>query len=449
MELKDRLNAEDLKRTKAWLNSPRQDPLLLRLYEGEEDELAGAGPLPTLMLIYPLPDRVSAPSDAVAFAKPSSVSLDETLESLFEESFKVTAKKIAVLRRLVMGEKAPQIAEALGVKAETVHSHIKNLGQKLGVSTQIEILATVRAVESGLESSKRQPVALGGNLLDLGDGQHLEFATYGPEAGQPVLYVHGFLAGRNLPQTIEPMLAEHQIRLIALNRPGVGRSSLTSDQTQEHLDHSLRAMAHLMEHFGALYMPVITDGSGLIYALEFARQYPGRCTQILALDPTPPVLNEADLDQYIGLFHKGMVANFSSRQILQTVLQLAYEDAKALKDADAFVDWHFFRQEDGKMASPSRNDVEARWQNLQENLVNRFQHLIFDADLIKTDFVTFPGGSNLRPPITLFQTEDSAYLRPDAVGEFADQLSAPLIEAGPTLPYIEGQMAKILSAIRA
>ena len=449
-DLGHHLNSEDLNRVKEWLRSEQNGPLLLRLYDEEAEKQTAPDLFPKLLLLFPLDTDAAVPEGAVAMAQPSQVVLSETLETLFADSFNITVAERAVLRRLVMGEKAPQIAEALGIKPDTVHTHIKNLGQKLGVSTQIEILATVRAVEASLrtDTTAPTPTQADQNLLDLGNGHKVEFATYGPADGRPVFYIHGFMAGRNLPETINSILAKQKTRLIAINRPGVGRSTLCGGDAQEHLKHTLVSMAKLMEHFGMLYMPMITDGSGLIYALEFMRQYPGRCTQILGLDPTPPVLQESDLNQFVGLFHKSMVANFNSRQIAQTLLQLAYEDGKNLTDANAFINWHIFRQEEKKLFSPSKADIEARWQNFQENMVNQFQHLIFDADLIKTDFVTFPDGSNLRSPITLFQTDDSAYIKPDAVGGLADKLSARLIHAGETQPYIEGQIAEILSMMQ-
>jgi DNA-binding CsgD family transcriptional regulator len=51
-----------------------------------------------------------------------------------------------VLQRLARGQKAAAIAQDNGVSLETVRSQIRSIRVKLGVSSQLEAVALLRAV---------------------------------------------------------------------------------------------------------------------------------------------------------------------------------------------------------------------------------------------------------------------------------------------------------------
>jgi pimeloyl-ACP methyl ester carboxylesterase len=60
----------------------------------------------------------------------------------------------------------------------------------------------------------------------LGDGRRIDFAEYGPAGGRPVLWFPGTPGGRRqIPPDVRAAASERGIRLVALERPGVGASS--------------------------------------------------------------------------------------------------------------------------------------------------------------------------------------------------------------------------------
>ena len=93
--------------------------------------------------------------------------------------------------------------------------------------------------------------------------------------------------------------------------------------------------------------------------------------------------------------------------------------------------------------------IRDSWKNVRENLSGQFEHLIFDADLIKTDFTYFPEGCNLHPKVAVLQTDHSPYLVPGAVESLAESLEADYIPAGPSMPYVEGQMPLLAKTLLA
>jgi pimeloyl-ACP methyl ester carboxylesterase len=63
------------------------------------------------------------------------------------------------------------------------------------------------------------------DLVALPDGRSLAYAEFGDPAGRPVLFFHGTPGYRLNPWTTDAELRSRGVRLIALDRPGVGRST--------------------------------------------------------------------------------------------------------------------------------------------------------------------------------------------------------------------------------
>jgi pimeloyl-ACP methyl ester carboxylesterase len=63
-------------------------------------------------------------------------------------------------------------------------------------------------------------------VVTLRDGRRIGFAEYGPPQGRPVLWFHGTPgARRQVPPTARVAADERNIRIVALERPGVGAST--------------------------------------------------------------------------------------------------------------------------------------------------------------------------------------------------------------------------------
>jgi pimeloyl-ACP methyl ester carboxylesterase len=56
------------------------------------------------------------------------------------------------------------------------------------------------------------------------DGRALAYAEYGDPAGKPVFYFHGFPGSRLEASLASPAASDSRVRLIAVDRPGYGRS---------------------------------------------------------------------------------------------------------------------------------------------------------------------------------------------------------------------------------
>ncbi len=108
--------------------------------------------------------------------------------------------------------------------------------------------------------------------VKLSDGRSLSYASFGDPAGKPVFYFHGFPGSRFEPQSNHEAYLKAGIRLLALDRPGMGQSTRKSKRTLLDWPDDVVEVAKILnlEKFSVLGV----SGGGP-YALACARAIPG------------------------------------------------------------------------------------------------------------------------------------------------------------------------------
>lgn len=116
-------------------------------------------------------------------------------------------------------------------------------------------------------------------LLELGDGRRIGYSEWGPVGAPPVLYCHGFPGNRRELDLIQPVLERRQVeaRLVALNRPGYGRSTFQTDRAI--LDWP-RDAAEAADTLGIDRFAVLGVSGGAPYALACGYALGDRVTRI-------------------------------------------------------------------------------------------------------------------------------------------------------------------------
>jgi len=112
----------------------------------------------------------------------------------------------------------------------------------------------------------------------LADERTLGYALFGPENGHPVLYFHGTPSSRLEPQLIDvwggnlqQMLQQYNIRLIAVDRPGLGLSTFHKERTYTSFANDALA---LLQHLGIQRCSLFCWSGGGPYALTMAYLFP-------------------------------------------------------------------------------------------------------------------------------------------------------------------------------
>jgi pimeloyl-ACP methyl ester carboxylesterase len=120
---------------------------------------------------------------------------------------------------------------------------------------------------------KPKPPAIEGTIV-LPDGRRLGFAEFGVPSGKPVFWFHGTPgARRQIPPEARLAAQQRGIRLIGVDRPGVGDST-------PHLYPSFRSWAHDLavaaDHLGIARFGLIGLSGGGPYLLASAHELPDR-----------------------------------------------------------------------------------------------------------------------------------------------------------------------------
>jgi pimeloyl-ACP methyl ester carboxylesterase len=107
-------------------------------------------------------------------------------------------------------------------------------------------------------------------LIETAKGR-IEYGEVG--GGFPILYFHGTGAGNDLVFAIEAALLGTEFRLLVPNRPGYGRTPLSSGPScAECVDLA----AALLEHLGLDRVAVMGYSGGGLFAAKFAERYPAQ-----------------------------------------------------------------------------------------------------------------------------------------------------------------------------
>src|SRR5262249_844070 len=85
------------------------------------------------------------------------------------------------------------------------------------------------------------------NLFLLRDARNLEITEYGDRAGHPTFFFHGLIGSHHQASYISDEAGRIGIRIIALNRPGVGRSEFIERKTALESVADVEDVARILE----------------------------------------------------------------------------------------------------------------------------------------------------------------------------------------------------------
>lgn len=228
----------------------------------------------------------------------------ETLNRALHEIFGLSNSECAVLAALSGGVNAEQIAQQRGSKTATVRQQIKAILAKLDLQTTTSAATLAAAAASVMSETAQQcdtlPNAVEDWPLNLGefyrDGRRVGWRRFGDPRGRKVLMIHGPTFGAGEYVTDRRMAKQLGLDVLAIERPGYGRT----DQPKR-LDNALQcqvadAMALLQQQS---FMPerLLAHEVGLITALALQAQLPkGHCGGIVGVSAAPPFLQQQQIN---------------------------------------------------------------------------------------------------------------------------------------------------------
>lgn len=192
--------------------------------------------------------------------------------------------------------------------------------------------------------------------LLLPDDRTLGYALYGPQTGKPVLYFHGTPSSRLEPQllniwgaSLDDLLQQYHIRLIAVDRPGMGLSTFHADKNFASFAQDVLV---LLQQLSITACPVFCWSGGGPYALAVAHQFPQTIKQVAMVAAIAGSFGDADVyaqmgwnkmyfnsARYTPLLLQGTLEAIKRTTLhappSQSLYDLAHVDYAFIKDVDA------------------------------------------------------------------------------------------------------------------
>jgi pimeloyl-ACP methyl ester carboxylesterase len=135
----------------------------------------------------------------------------------------------------------------------------------------------------------------------LKDGRTLAYKYYGPSAGRRVLYFHGTPSSSREIELLqafdinpEEILKDANVRLIAIDRPGMGRSSFNPKGNFKSFAEDVN---ELMDKLGIDKCPVLCWSGGGTYALSMAFHFASRVESVYIICGFSKLFDEEILNE--------------------------------------------------------------------------------------------------------------------------------------------------------
>ena len=105
-------------------------------------------------------------------------------------------------------------------------AYVGNIGFDFHGGEEVRSTAMALGLPDGTVELAADGLASPNGTVITPDGRTVGFATYGPDSGTPVVWCHGGPGSRLEPAGLAPFLDELGLRVIGIDRPGYGLSSL-------------------------------------------------------------------------------------------------------------------------------------------------------------------------------------------------------------------------------
>jgi pimeloyl-ACP methyl ester carboxylesterase len=123
-------------------------------------------------------------------------------------------------------------------------------------------------------------------MITLPDARRMAVYHFGDPQGAPLLFFHGWPHDASTALLLDSAARKQHLRVIAPDRPGIGRSEPQPHRKITDWPADVRAIA---THYGLGSFAVLGVSGGAPYALATARAMPGKVTSATVISGAPPL----------------------------------------------------------------------------------------------------------------------------------------------------------------
>ena len=226
--------------------------------------------------------------DAIAVV----VGWNSAVAPLLKSGFQLTDAEVDVVEMLFRGHQPKEIARSRDRALETVRTQVRTICRKTDTHGHVDVVHLVYGLIATTQfmRGKRAVEAHGNYMLSLSSGRRIDVEVTGPDQGKPLLFLHGCLAGRRLPEAALARFRDR--RIIAPARPGHGQSPADADASVQDV---ARDLLDVLDTFRVERTDVLCYDLGAPFALWMGAMAPDRIASVTCLAPVPPLVNWSEI----------------------------------------------------------------------------------------------------------------------------------------------------------
>ena len=431
--LKDQIRPDELEKLDSWLaNDAQATALLLRVMTDQTTEL----------VVFS-----RDPATEGYLCKRTGADFQTIISKFVADSFELTHAEFVLVQELLQGGTLREIAGRLGKSWETTRSQVKTLTNKLGVSSQADILrmvnqaATLMPTQKGRVPSQTQ---MTNGKLTRPDGRTLVYEVDGPRSDKTLVFLHGMTQGRHWPEKARRLAVSRGWQIVRISRAGRGGSSVNAKENKALLQDHVDDVMAVMDHEGIASFSILGTADGFSVGYPIALQNPERVRSIIGLEVVPPILSRKVIDGFSGKMKTFGLACLYAPKTVKFILGIAMHKLARMEDRyDGThpligVELRKFEDEEG---------IHADDLNFQDLMMHNAEGMWRDASYSCVDWADAPAHTNLRPRAVLIHCANSLMKSPGHIDVFAQRIGAPIQRIDNYLPYISAYLALVLDTL--
>lgn len=209
--------------------------------------------------------------------------------NVFRQTLGLTLAEARLAARLRFGLSLKEAAAELGISVNTARNQLKSIFEKLGVNRQAdlvrhltELAALAARIRTGHHNVSATVTAAERRTIVLPDGRLIAFRDLGTPDGVPVFILHPLVQSSLMRPQEAAMAGECGVRLISVERPGIGLSTYDPEGTYASFANDLASVADAL---GIGNFHLIGWASGAPYALTAASRLGARVSRLALATP--------------------------------------------------------------------------------------------------------------------------------------------------------------------
>ncbi|MEP3347344.1 MAG: hypothetical protein ABJN34_07385 [Litoreibacter sp.] len=429
----DQIGAEDLKALNHWLSSKASTKaLLMRVFNEQGAELAILS---------------QAPTKEGFILKRTGAEFHSIISKFVSDSFDLTDAEFTLVSELISGGTLREISDRLGKSWETTRSQVKTLSNKLGVSSQGDILRIVHQAANLMPPQQVERTTRngeGGRTLLRPDGRTICYEIDGPRSEKTLVHLHGLLEGRHWPEKARNLALRRGWQVIRISRAGRGASTVNAkikdDLLQDHVDDVMA----IVDHEGISSFSIYGAADGFSVGYPLALQHPERVQMIVGLEVTPPILSRDAIKGFSGKMKTFGLACLYAPKTVKFMFGLALSKMEKMEDRYSVVHPLLGIRLDEIEDADGIRAVEANFQDVAQN---KHDGPWRDASVTCLDWAHASANTNKRPRAALIHCGNSMINSSEFLNDFAERIGAPIYRLDSYLPHVMAPLPLVLDTL--